>query len=89
MNNLSFLAEKLLTFQSTSCWEIPYWPKAFQVLLYKQRNGASCILRMRNNCTRRHFAIWAERPVVIRLRLTLEYACILVSERISIYNFTH
>jgi hypothetical protein len=49
---MNFVAEKLLTFQSTSCWEIPYWPKAFQVLLYKQRNGASCILRMRNNCTR-------------------------------------
>ena len=35
--------------QGTSCWEIPYWPKAFQVILYMQCNPASCIL---NNCER-------------------------------------
>ena len=55
INYLSFQAEKyhlVLMVQSTSCWEIPYWPKVFQVLLYKQHitvhsvNHASCILRV-------------------------------------------
>ena len=48
----AFTAEQylLLMVQSTSCWEIPYWSKAFQVLLYKQLcNRASCMCN--NNCT--------------------------------------
>ena len=80
-NYLSFLAEKLLTFQSTSCWEIPYWPKAFQVLLYKQRLSAhslitlvafyACALIVHAHF--RYFAIRAERPVVIMLLETLHH----------------
>ena len=80
MNNYpSFQAEKhylLFTFQSTSYWETPDWPKAFLVLLYKQRITAHIVTALVAfyACAiivRAHFRDFSERPVVIMLRETL------------------
>ncbi|CAI7993248.1 hypothetical protein GBAR_LOCUS1228, partial [Geodia barretti] len=66
----------LLTFQSTSYWETPYWPKAFLVLLYKQRITAHSVTALVAfyACAiivHAHFRDFSERPVVIMLRETL------------------